>query len=111
MLAGLVLSLWPNGAPLPFHVWDKLQHASGYFLLAGWFAGIYPRRRYLAIGIGCICLGAAIEVLQGFTATRTAELADAAANAVGVAVAIALAYAGLGGWAPRLERLIGLAPR
>jgi len=107
----LVLSLWPHGAPLPFHVWDKIQHVVGYFMLAGWFVGLYPRPRYPAIGAACLLFGIGIELLQALTPTRTAEVADAAADAVGIALALALAYAGLGGWAMRLERLAGLAPR
>ncbi|MEI8299307.1 MAG: VanZ family protein [Pseudomonadota bacterium] len=111
VLAGLVLSLWPGGVPLPVQVWDKIQHATGYFLLTSWFTGFYPRRRYLLIGTACVLLGVCIEGLQALTPTRTAELGDACANAVGVALALVLAYAGLGGWAARVERLLGLAPR
>ncbi len=109
--AGLVLSLWPNGVPLPVQVWDKAQHATGYFLLATWFTGLYPRRRYLLVGAACVLLGVGIEGLQALTPTRRAEFGDALANAVGVALALALAWAGFGGWAARLERLAGLAPR
>ena len=111
VVAGLVLSLWPGGAPMPFHVWDKIQHATGYFVLATWFTGAYPRSRYPLIGVGCVLLGIAIEGLQALTPTRTAEVADAFANTVGVTAALILAYAGIGGWAARIERLLGLVPR
>jgi VanZ family protein len=105
----LILSLWPGGAPLPFHVWDKIEHASGYFVLTLWFAGLYPAARYLQVGVGCLLLGVLIELLQGFVPTRTMELGDALANAVGIAIALLFAYTLLGGWAARLERTLGLA--
>ena len=108
---GLVLSLWPGGAPLPIHVWDKLQHAVGYFLLVLWYTGIYPRSRDRAIGAGALAFGILIEGLQALTATRSAEFGDVAAEVVGIALALGLARAGLGGWAARLERWLGFVPR
>jgi VanZ family protein len=107
----LVLSLWPGGAPLPFHAWDKLEHGFGYCVLASWFTGIYPRARDPLIAVAAVSFGVLIEGLQALTPTRSAEVGDALANAVGVAVAIGLARAGLGGWACRVERLLGVAPR
>lgn len=109
VLAAVVASLWPGGVPLPVTVWDKLQHGLGYFLLTLWFAGLYPRRQYLWIALGCFALGLAIELLQGATATRSMEAADLAANATGIVAALVLAYALLGGWAARVERALGLA--
>jgi len=59
-----------------------------------------------ALGFGIL-----IEGLQALTPTRSAEFGDVLAEVVGIAVAIGLARAGLGGWALRVERLLGLAPR
>jgi VanZ family protein len=106
----LVLSLWPGGAPLPFHLWDKIEHATGYLALATWFTGIYPREKYLRVGAACFLLGLLIELLQGMTATRSMDAFDVLANTTGVAVAVGLAYAGLGGWAARVEGLFGVRP-
>jgi VanZ family protein len=107
----LVLSLWPHGVPLPFHVWDKFQHVGGYFILTSWFLGICRRERYGRVALACFVLGVAIELLQGLTPTRSAELGDVFANSIGIAAALLLAWLGLGGWAARLERLAGLVPR
>ncbi len=109
--AAIVASLWPGGVPLPFSVWDKIQHGSGYFVLTLWFTGLYPREKYPRIGAACFLLGVLIELLQGLTPTRSMEFADVVANAAGVAIALAASYAALGGWAARVERAAGLAPR
>lgn len=111
VVAAVVLSLWPGGAPLPLHLWDKIQHGAGYALLTLWFVGLYPRDRYLRIGLACFLLGAAIEAVQGLTPTRSMDARDLLANSVGIAGALALAYLAIGGWAARVERAFGLATR
>lgn len=108
VLAAVLASLWPGGVPMPVTVWDKLQHGLGYFLLTLWFAGLYPRRKYLWIALGCFALGLAIEFLQGATATRSMEAGDLVANTAGIAAALVLAYALLGGWAVHVERALGI---
>jgi len=107
----IALSLWPGGAPLPVHVWDKIEHAVGYFALTLWFAGLYQPAHYARLAVGSLLLGILIELLQGLAPTRTMELGDLLANTVGVAGAILLAALGLGGWAQGIERMLGLAPR
>jgi VanZ family protein len=85
--AGMALALWPA----PEHVvhWfahaDKLQHAVsfGVLVLLGTRGGY---RSWPMLALGLVALGAAIEVLQGFTPTRTAEFGDWLADAAGVAV-------------------------
>lgn len=111
VLAAVALSLWPGGVPLPVPVWDKIQHGAGYALLTLWFTGLYPRDRYLRIGLACFLLGAAIEALQGLTPTRAMDPRDLVANSVGIGAALALAYLVFGGWAMRVERAFGLATR
>jgi VanZ family protein len=55
-------------------------------------------------------LGAAVEAAQALlTETRQGDVLDLVANATGVLVALAIAYLGLGGWAQRAERWLGLA--
>lgn len=110
VVTSLVVSLWPGGVPLPIDVWDKIEHSSGYLLLALWFLGLYPRDRYPRVAFACFLFGVLIELLQGLTPTRSMDPADVAANAVGIAFALGLAYAGLGGWAARIERLAGAPP-
>lgn len=110
VVLALVLSLWPGGVPMPWPIWDKIQHGTGYTLITLWFTGLYPRDRYPRIGGACFLLGVCIELLQGLTPTRTADVLDALANGVGVSVGLLFAYTLLGGWALRVERLVGLAP-
>jgi VanZ family protein len=86
------LSLMPQPPqPPPGLTWDKLQHCLAYGALTGWFALFCGSRRSLLLhGLGFVALGALIEPLQGLlTATRTPDMYDAAANALG-------AMAGLG---------------
>lgn len=87
VLAGIVLSLWP-GPRLPdpwFPAADKLQHAVAYaaLFMLGRQAGYRSTR---ALIVGLLALGAAIEVAQGFTATRSAEWLDLVADGVGIGV-------------------------
>jgi VanZ family protein len=87
--------------PIP----DKVEHFSAYFALMIWFAGLYPRAKHLRLAGALLFLGIALDVLQGVaTKTRSFELLDIAADAVGIAVALALASWLLEGWCQRLER-------
>jgi hypothetical protein len=90
---------------------DKLLHAATYFVLASWFAGIYEPRRYPAIAVGLLALGALIELLQRAGGARMGEWLDLAANLGGIAAGLLLARAGLGGWCAWLERLVPGARR
>jgi VanZ family protein len=111
VLTAVIASLWPGGVPMPVNVWDKVQHALGYFLLTLWFVGLYPREKYLRIAAACFALGLFIELLQGLSETRSMQLSDVVANTAGIAVAVLLGYLLVGGWALQVERLAGLAPR
>jgi VanZ family protein len=83
---------------------DKLEHAVCYFVLAVWFAGIYPKARYPMIGVGLLVMGIVIEGLQGaMKVGREADLRDVYANSLGIACGLTLALAWLGGWAQRIE--------
>ena len=77
---------------------DKVGHALAYFatLLSFLFAGVWRPRRgagpfpkfgpwaaVLAVGAGIV-----IEILQGMTATRTADVKDVVAELVGAAAAL-----------------------
>ncbi len=106
---GIVLTVLPAGTT-PVHVGGAPQHLAGYFILTSWFLGIYPRARYPLIALGCFLFGGAMELLQNLSPTRHPALADALTNGVAIVVALGAAYAGLGGWAPRVERLLGAGP-
>lgn len=85
---------------------DKLQHASGYFLLAASAVQLFATRRALAVaGLGLVLLGIGLEWAQGaFTADRMADPLDALANTVGVLAGLALALTPLRDLLLRIER-------
>jgi VanZ family protein len=83
---------------------DKLQHIAAYALLALWFAGIYPRSRYVVIGIGLFLMGIVVEWAQGaMQLGRQSDLRDVIANSIGIVAGLTLALVWLGGWAQRVE--------
>ena len=85
---------------------DKLEHLTAYALMTLWFAGIYPRSRYIMIGIGMFFLGALIEAAQGSMGWgRQADIYDMLANTTGIVAGLIAAWLGLGGWAQRVENL------
>ncbi len=87
---------------------DKVHHLTAYALMALWFSGIYPKSRYLVIGIGLFLLGAVIEWAQGsMSYGRQADLYDMFANTAGILAGLIAAWLGLGGWAQRVEKLVG----
>lgn len=79
------LSLTPKPPDPGFAYGDKLGHLAAYSLLMFWFCHLY-RYRYtrLAYAIGWVLLGAALEIAQSATATRSFEFGDMAANSLGV---------------------------
>lgn len=105
MVVGAVLaSLLPSHNLPVTGVSDKLEHAVAYMVLALWFAGVYPRSRYLVIALGLFAMGVAIEWAQGaMNLGRQSDVRDVVANSTGIALGLTLALAGLGGWARRLD--------
>ncbi|KIE42110.1 VanZ family protein [Geobacter anodireducens] len=96
----LVLTLMPapKAEPLPFPGWDKVEHAVAFGALA-WCAGRFlvvygkcVRRCWLWAFGATVAYGALIEVAQAtLTTTRTAELGDLMADAVGAGLVCLLA--------------------
>lgn len=83
----LVLTVvWFSISPTPpkteLRFGDKLHHLSAYFTLAAWW--IQLGARHLRVFAAFVALGAALEVVQGFTGYRQASLLDLAANTLGV---------------------------
>jgi VanZ family protein len=76
---------------------DKLEHLLGYLLLAAGAVLLFTRRAtQLRAGLGLVALGVALEFAQaGLTQTRTADPADALANASGVALGLLLSFSPL----------------
>jgi hypothetical protein len=105
LVAGVVFGSLMPGHSVPSVVSnDKLLHGATYFLLMIWFAGLYPRGRHLSIALGLLALGAALDLLQGLTSTRSFDLRDIAANAAGISAALVLSYWLLEGWCQRMEQ-------
>ena len=109
LVVGAVLaSLMPSHSLPPTGANDKLEHAVAYTVLALWFAGVYPRSRYLVIALGLFVMGVGIEWAQGaMNLGRYSDVRDVVANSLGIALGLALAIAGLGGWAERVEAIVG----
>jgi VanZ family protein len=100
----IVASLAPSHKLPVTGVSDKLEHALAYTVLAVWFAGIYPRSRYVIIAISLFVMGLLIEWAQGaMNLGRQSDFRDLIANSLGIAFGFALALTWLGGWAQRLE--------
>jgi VanZ family protein len=107
---GVLLTVLPSGsAPVP--IGGHAQHLAGYFMLTSWFLGLYPPARYPLIALSCLLYGGGMELLQNLSPSRHPALADALTNGVGILAALIAAYAGLGGWAARVEKLLGASRR
>jgi VanZ family protein len=90
------LSLTPSPPSIDVSHGDKAGHFFAYALLMFWFAQLYARRVFFALGF--IAMGIALEFAQGATGYRSFDVVDMAANTLGV----------LAGWAaavvlPRLR--------
>lgn len=101
----VVLSLAPVVIELPGEQGDKFGHALAYGALMGWFAQLHGvLRKRMALAIGFVALGVAVECAQAFVPARTFSAEDMAANALGVAL----------GWLaapPRVPDLLGWLER
>lgn len=68
---------------------DKLAHFAAYGVVMAWFARLYPSlSARTGYAVFFILLGGALEFLQTLTPTRSFEVADLVADAVGVAVGL-----------------------
>lgn len=104
VVLAVLVSLLP-GKELPHTgMNDKFEHSITYALLALWFAGIYPRSRYIVIAIALFIMGVGIEWAQGaMHLGRQTDVRDVVANTGGIAIGLTLALIGLGGWAEWID--------
>ena len=87
VLAIVVLSLGPAPPVDLSEDRDKLGHLIAYGTLMFWWSLLLPSlRARLAAALAFVLMGAALEVLQAMTDSRSGEVADALANAGGVAL-------------------------
>lgn len=105
LVAGVVYgSLQPDPPLIMPGNFDKVEHFAAYFVLAAWFAGLYPKSRYWRVAVGLLVLGIGLEWLQGaMELGRAPDVLDMAANAAGVAAGLVLAFVATGTWAQRVE--------
>lgn len=96
--------------PLTPPGFDKLEHATAFFLLAASAVQLYQGGRALwRVAIGLLALGVAIELAQyAFTRTRSMDPADVLADAVGVAAGFAIALTPLRDLLLRLDARLRL---
>ena len=73
--------------------WDKLNHAGAFAVLTvvSIFAFARSQRNLWRLLGGLLCFGAAIQVAQSFTPTRSAEWGDLLADLVGMGAGAMLA--------------------
>jgi glycopeptide antibiotics resistance protein len=104
VIVALYLNLMPAKSLPEMNVSDKFEHAFGYFALTTWFAGIYPRSRYLHIALSLFAMGLVVEFLQGaMHMGRVRDFHDVIANTAGIAAGVLGAWIGLGKWAQWIE--------
>lgn len=81
----LVLSLLPQGVPMPSTGWDKANHALAFGTLAVLGCLAWPTRRWKVLA-GLLAYGVVIELLQALTPDRSAEALDVLADSIGLLV-------------------------
>jgi VanZ family protein len=85
---------------------DKLQHLTGFLVLAFWFGSIVVRRDFLWLGIALLLFGGLIELVQWWMGMgRQADWNDVAADGSGIALGLLIAVTPLGRWARWFETL------
>lgn len=90
LLVTAVLSLLPAGTAPDVGLWDKFQHALTYGVLAALgCVGFAAAGLRMAVALGLLAYGAALEALQALVAGRVASGADWLADGVGVAAGCA----------------------
>ena len=96
-----------NGTPMRWiaatHINDKTLHFGAYALLAFIPVFGFRRRSGIPLALSMIPLGIAIEYGQSLIPSRSFELADMVANALGVSAGIVVALVAGQAWMPVVE--------
>ena len=87
LLGVTTLAVLPGSALPAINLWDKLNHALAFFVLALLLAAACPGLALLRQWLILLSYGVAIELLQAGLSYRDASLADVLANVVGIALA------------------------
>lgn len=81
-----VLALMPAPEVLVTTLWDKLDHWLAFFTLALLAEHAFPQQPFWRrIALGVAAYGVGIEIAQGFTPDRNADVMDVLADSIGVA--------------------------
>ena len=103
----IFLSLMPHPPEIEMRSGDKIGHLLAYAYLMLWFCQLYRARpRKLAIALGLVGLGIAIEFAQEQTGYRAFEWADMVADGMGVALGLLLGETALAHALRQTERLL-----
>ncbi len=95
VLAVLVLALVAAPPPMLTTGWDKSNHLLAFAVMTWLGSKAFPQRLATLL-LSLLAYGALIEILQSFTATRSAEWLDLFADALGILLGWALIR--LHGW-------------
>jgi len=106
VFVAMITSVLPGMPIFTVQYSDKIFHATTYFILMGWFSGIYLPSRFWLIALAFALLGVALEFLQTLFPYRFFDPWDIAANISGVAIAWLVAVAGMSNWCQLIERRI-----
>lgn len=87
---GMYLGMRPAPPPTPikFDMIDSLYHAGGLFVCTILSYLAFPRWRWWFRGAFMFAAGVAVEFVQSFHPTRTADIGDIYANSVGVVLGL-----------------------
>ena len=88
---GLYLGMRPTPTPAAYNWQASLYHAGGLFSLTVLSYLAFPRWRWWFRAVFMFSIGVAVEYVQSFHPTRTAEWADIYANSSGIAAGLVLA--------------------
>ncbi|CEA06293.1 VanZ like family protein [Pseudomonas saudimassiliensis] len=89
---GMYLGMRPGPPPTPFkfNMIDSLYHAGGLFVCTLLSYLAFPRWRWWLRGVLMFSVGVAVEFVQSFHPTRSADIHDIYANSVGVGAGLVL---------------------
>lgn len=94
LLAIYLLAVLPGDSLPGVQLWDKLQHAAAFFLLALLMGRAWPRSSLWRFRLPCLfAYGVIIELSQSMLSYREASLNDLLANASGLLLYVVLVNA------------------
>lgn len=94
LTTGIYLGVHPSppSAAFRLNLVDSAYHAGGLFACTLLSYIAYPRWRWMGRGFSMFALGIAIEYVQSFHPTRSAELGDIYANTAGVLLGLSVVW-------------------